>query len=152
MRQIVGTYIAIIFMELVVAIPSYYLLRVMLRKSSVELMALLVCFVALAVGWTAGYRYTKDVMVSNYLTEVRENKFATAGESLQQSEWLALRGEFTSSNESVMAFNIGAAKLSLPSTLVVAILLFWLAERHKKEIAKLDLWLRHLQSSGQKVV
>jgi len=133
MGQLVGSYMAFILMELVVALPVYYILRAILKRKNIEAIALISCIVALGAGWVAGYRFTKDVMVSEYLVSSKQNEISNYGVNLTKIKWSNLRNEFISSPENIQKFHIGAAKTSLPSVLFVAIILFWLAERQKKK-------------------
>ena len=120
-------------MELIIAIPVYYILRNILKRKHIEAIALISCVVALGAGWVAGYRFTKDVMVSDYLAYSKQNEITSYGVNLTQDRWSSLRNDFISNPENTQKFHIGAAKTSLPSAFFVAIILFWLAERQKKK-------------------
>lgn len=133
MGALVGSYIAFIIMELIVALPVYYILRAILKRKHIEAVALIACIVALGAGWAAGYRFTKDVMVSDYLAISKQNEISNYGVNLTQEKWLSLRGEFVADPGNVQMFHVGAAKTALPSVVFVAIILFWLAERQKKK-------------------
>jgi len=132
MGELVGSYIAFIIVELIAAIPTYYLLRFILKRKHIEAIALIACFVALGAGWVAGARFTKDVMVSEFLEISKQKEISEYGANLTQDKWVKLRRDFTNDSRTIQNIHIGAAKVALPSTVVVAILLFWLAGRQKK--------------------
>ena len=133
MGGLIGSYIAIIIMELIVAVPVYYLLCAILKRKHIELVALVACVVGIGAGWVSGYRFTKDVMVTDYLAISKQNEIANYGTNLTQEKWSTLRHEFITDSNNIQGFHIGAAKASLPSAVFVAILLFWLAERQKRK-------------------
>jgi len=133
MGALIGSYFAFIVMELVVALPAYYILRAILKRKHIEAIALAACIVALGAGWVAGHRYTKDVMVSNYLAVSKQNEISNYGVNLTQERWLTLRAEFVADSDNKQMFHVGAAKIAVPSVVFVAILLFWLAGRQKKK-------------------
>lgn len=124
MGELIGSYIAFIIMELIIALPTYYLLRAILKRKHIQAIALIACLVALGTGWVAGYRYTKDVMVSEYLKISKQNEITKYGVNLTQDKWSKLRHDFTTNPEVTQNNHIGAAKVALPSTIIVAILLF----------------------------
>ena len=132
MGELIGSYIAFIIMELIVAIPTYYLLRFILKRKHIEIVALIACVVALGAGWVAGARFTKDVMVSEFLETSKQKEISEYGVNLTQDKWSKLRRDFTNDSKTIQNIHIGAAKVALPSTVVVSILLFWLAGRKKK--------------------
>ncbi len=135
MGKVVGSYIAFILMELVVVVPVYYLLRAVLKKKYIEWIALAACIAGIGAGWVAGYRFTQDVMVSNYLQISNQQEIVVYGKNLNQEKWSHLIHEFVTDPKNVQEFNVGAAKASLPSAIFVAILLFWLAERQKRKLS-----------------
>ncbi len=136
MGGLIGSYIAFIIMELIVALPTYYLLRVIFKRKRIQTITLIACLAALCTGWVAGYRFTKDVMVSEYLETSKQNEISKYGINLTQDKWSKLRHDFTTNPEVTQNIHIGAAKVALPSTVIVAILLFWLAGRKKKNGTK----------------
>ncbi len=138
MGGLIGSYIAFIIMELIVAVPVYYLLRVILKRRHIELVALIACFAGIGAGWTSGYRFTKDVMVTDYLTISKQNEIENYGTNLTKKKRSTLRYEFITDSNNIQSFHVGAAKASLPSAVFVAILLFWLAERQKRKNNKLS--------------
>jgi len=132
MGELIGSYLAFIIMELIVALPVYYILRAILKRKHIEAIALIALIVAIGSGWVAGYRFTKDVMMSEYLALSKQNEITSYGVDLTQERWSDLRNNFISNPDNTQKFHIGAAKTSLPSAVFVAIILFWLAERQKK--------------------
>ena len=88
MGGLIGSYMAFIIMELVIAIPTYYLLRFILKRKHIEAIALIACIVALGVGWVAGARFTKDVMVSEFLEISKQKEISGYGTSLTQDKWI----------------------------------------------------------------
>ncbi len=132
MGALIGSYIAFIIMELIVAAPTYYLLRFILKRKHIEVIALIACIVALGAGWVAGARFTKDVMVSEFLEISKQKEITEYGVNLTQDKWSNLRHDFTNDSRTIQNIHIGAAKVAVPSTVVVAILLFWLAGRQKR--------------------
>lgn len=131
-----GQYIAIVIMELIVALPAYYILRAVFKRRSVEVIALVCLIIAIGVGWVAGYRLTKDIMTSNYLAQAQRSSIQNTGNRLTQDNWSRLYKEFNS--EHLSEYHVGAAKMALPPAFFVAIILFWLAERHKKKSEMID--------------
>lgn len=133
MGELIGRYLAFIIMELIAALPVYYILRAILKRKHIKAIALIACIVSVGAGWVAGYRFTKDVMVSEYLVHSEQNEITNYGVNLTQDRWSSLRNEFVSNSDNIQMFHIGAAKTALPSAVFVAIILFWLAERQKKK-------------------
>ena len=72
-------------------------------------------------------------MVSEYLETSKQNEITKYGIYLTQDKWSKLRHDFTTNPEITQNIHIGAAKVALPSTVIVAILLFRLAGRQKKK-------------------
>jgi di/tricarboxylate transporter len=129
-----GFFIAFLIMELIVALPTYFILIKVFKRRSIKIIALMCCVVSIAVGWTAGYRVTKDQMVSNYKIDATQQSINNYGRGLEQSEWTVLYRQYTNNPENVKKFHIGAAKAALPTSVIVAIILFLLAARHKKRV------------------
>ena len=133
MGESIGFFIAFTIMELIVGLPIYYILRAITKRKNIEAIALVACIVAVGSGWLAGYRFTKDVMISEYLMHTQRNEITIHGVNLTQEKWAALRNSFISNPDNTQLFHVGAAKASLPSSVFVAIILFWIAERQKKK-------------------
>ena len=134
MGALIGSYVAFIIMELIVALPVYYILRAIKKRNHIEAVALIASIVALGAGWVAGYRFTESLMVSDYLVTSKQNEISNHGVNLTQEKWLSLRSDFLANPDNTLMFHVGAAKAALPSVIFVAIILFWLAEREKKKM------------------
>ena len=124
---------AILIIELIAAVPTYYLIRAILKRKYVIEVATIACIVGLTVGWIFGYRVTKDIMVDHYLAYSKQHEIAERGTNLNQERWSILFHDFTSDPQNIMIFHIGAAKASVPPFVFVVFILIWLAKRQKKK-------------------
>lgn len=127
-------YITFVLIELIVAIPVYYLIRAIVNKRYIEWIALAAIITSIGAGWFSGYRYTKDIMISDYLDLSKRQEIIKYNKNLSQERWAELRDEFLATPQNIQNIHIGAAKIAVPSAIFVAILLFWLAEKTKRKI------------------
>lgn len=79
--------IVVFIIELAVACIIYFMLRKILPRKSLLILALVACVAGLLAGWIAGYRITGNTLLRDYVdsADVQQRELTGAGLSDEQS-------------------------------------------------------------------
>ncbi|GAB3380099.1 hypothetical protein NCG89_16820 [Spongiibacter taiwanensis] len=129
----IGLYLGMIFMQLLVALPVYYIIKWRAKSVSPEKIALAASVLILLVAWVTGFRYAKDVAVEKYKASQTQEIMLHPDQFERQKIWHSRHEQFVSNPENIRSFHISAIKTGVPSSIISIIFLLWLADRNIKK-------------------
>lgn len=134
----IGFYLGMIFMQLIVTLPVYYVIKWRAKSVSPEKIALAVSVLILLVAWVTGFRYAKDVAVEQYKASQMLEIMQHHDQFKRKEIWRSRYEQFVSNPVNTRSFHISAIKSGVPPSLISIIFLLWLADRNIKKRDKIS--------------